>query len=359
MIVRLLIRAMLLSVFLWNPHVSDGQGLSLLGIPLDTLLKTKTPRVDRAYIVTYYGRLHLFAVTDRDDFTMRMVGSAVPLKYKPNLPWSVGLGVNYKWIGTELTVKLPFLGYDVNRKGRTKQFGAKVNLNRNHYLMAAQYHSYRGFYLYNPELLQPDWLDRFTTYPSRDDLRSQTAEIHVLYQTNPLQFSVPATLLQREGQRRNAYSWVLGGFLTYQNIRADSALIPTALQTEFQAQAQLRGIRTIALGVDVGYTKTFVFRKYFFASFSARPGVSLLLQQTTSVAEPSVSRLKAGWEGIASLTLGYSTDSYYGGIYSSTSWVNRTFSQELINTHADYIRLVVGKRLRYRPKGFVKKLPGI
>ncbi len=359
MTIKRLRKSLLLLVLVGCSPASMGQGLSLLGIPLDTLLRTQTPRVDRAYIVTYYGRLHLFAVTDRDDFTMRMVGSAVPLKYKPNLPWSIGLGVNYKWIGTELTVRLPLLGYDVARKGKTKQFGARVNLNRNHYLISAQYHAYRGFYLYNPELLQPDWLARFTTYPNRNDLRSQTADVHVLYQTNPLQFSVPATLLQREGQRRNAHSWVLGGFLTYQNIRADSALIPTALQTEFQSQAQLRGIRTLALGINGGYTKTFVFRKHFFTSLSVRPGVSLLLQQTTSVAAPSESRLKAGWEGIASLTLGYSTDNYYGGIYSSTSWVNRTFSQELINTHSDYIRLVVGKRLRYRPKGFVKKLPGI
>ena len=28
----------------------------------------------------------------------------------------------------------------------------------------------------------------------------------------------------------------------------------------------------MALGVDVGYTKTFVFRKYYFTSISLRPG---------------------------------------------------------------------------------------
>lgn len=341
------------------PLLSKGQGMRLLGIPLDTILKTTTPRVDRNYIVTYYNRLHLFAVCEKQDYTLRVVGASQPLKYKPNLAWMAGVGLDYKWIGAEITFKLPMLGYDINRKGKTNQLGASVNLNRNRYLFSAQYQSYRGFYLYNPTLLQPDWFERNSVFPYRDDLRSQTFTGHVLYQFNPLQLSVPATLLQREGQRRSAYTWVLGGFFTYQNIRGDSSLVPAALQADFRPESQLRQIRSMALGVDVGYTKTFVFRKHYFTSLSVRPGVSLLLQQTNSVLNGPDSQLKLGWEGIASFTLGYSTDKYYGGIYGSTTWVNRAFSQELINTHSDYIRLVFGKRIRYRPKGFVKKLPGI
>lgn len=354
-----LAKALLAGLLLGLPLAGRGQGMRLLGIPLDTILKTTAPRVDRNYVVTYYNRLHLFAVSERQDYTLRVVGASQPLKYKPNLAWTAGVGMNYKWIGAEITFKLPILGYDVDRKGETRQFGASVNLNRNRVLYSAQYQSYRGFYLYNPNRLQPDWFDRTSTYPNRSDLRSQTFTGHVLYQFNPLQLSVPATLLQREGQRRSAHTWVIGGFVTYQNIRGDASLVPSALQADFRPESRLLQIRTMALGVNVGYTKTFVFRKHYFTSFSVRPGVSLLLQQTRTAQDELVSRLKPGWEGVSSFTLGYSTEGYYGGIYGSTSWVNRAFSQELINTHSDYIRLVVGKRLRYRPKGIVKKLPGI
>ncbi len=354
-----LAKALLVGLLLGLPLVSAGQGMRLLGIPLDTILKTTAPRVDRKYVVTYYNRLHLFGVVERQDYTLRVVGASQPLKYKPNMAWMAGVGMNYKWIGAEITFKLPVLGYDIERRGKTGQFGASLNLNRNRVLYSAQYQSYKGFYLANPRLLQPDWFDRNSGYPIRNDLRSQTFTGHVLYQFNPLQLSVPATLLQREGQRRSAHTWVLGGMVTYQNIRGDASLVPSALQADFRPETHLLQIKTMALGINAGYTKTFVFRNHYFTSFSVRPGVSLLLQQTNTVENVSDSQLKLGWESVASFTLGYSTDNYYGGIYGSTSWVNRAFSQELINTHSDYIRLVAGKRLRYRPRGIVKKLPGI
>ncbi|GAB3725457.1 hypothetical protein [Spirosoma lituiforme] len=52
-------------VLLLFPLISNGQDFGFLGILLDTLLKTRTPRVDRAYIATYYRQLHLYLVSDR------------------------------------------------------------------------------------------------------------------------------------------------------------------------------------------------------------------------------------------------------------------------------------------------------
>ena len=51
---------------------------------------------------------------------MRVVGAAQPLKYKPNLAWMLGAGCDYKWIGAELTFKLPLFGYDLARKGQNQ-----------------------------------------------------------------------------------------------------------------------------------------------------------------------------------------------------------------------------------------------
>ena len=358
-----LISRVIVSLWLLGcPLLSMGQGLQglrLLGISLDTLLRSSTPRIDRQYITTYDRRLHLYAVSDRQDYTLRVVGNPSSLVYKPNLAWTLGLGIDYKWFGTELTIKLPFLGYNVARKGKTKQFGAIINLNNRRLWFSTQYQFYRGFYLNNTDVLQPNWFETYSMYPYRNDLRSQTVTSHLLYQFNTLQVSVPATLLQREEQRKTAGSWVVGAALNYQLIRADSSLVLPALQPDFRPESGLLRLNSLALAVSGGYMRTVVFRKRYFASFTVRPGVALLWRQTKTVSDDSENRIRLGWEGNASVTLGYSTDRYYGGLYGSTAFVNRTFAQGLINTEYNYFRLVFGKRLRYQPKGIIKKLPGL
>ncbi|GAB3725451.1 hypothetical protein GCM10028816_16980 [Spirosoma lituiforme] len=171
--------------------------------------------------------------------------------------------------------------------------------------------------------------------------------------------SVPATLLQREAQRRNARSWSIGGSVAYQYIRADSSLVPSALVADFRPEAQLVSLQSVSLGIDVGYTQTIVFHRHYFANFTARPGLNLLLRQTKTTGSESGNQLLPGWQGVASVTLGYSSATFYGGIYASTTKVNRTFYQGLINTDADFVKLVFGKRIRYRPKGILKQVPGL
>lgn len=346
-------------VLILFPIISNGQGFGFLGIPLDTLFRTRTPRVDRAYITTYYRQLHLYAVSDRQEYSMKVMGKSYSLNYKPNLPWALGLGVNYKWIGTELTIKLPFFGYTPERRGKTKPFGVTINLNNRRFWFSTQYQFYRGFYLSNPDVLRADWFDHSSAYPYRNDIRSQTVTSRLLYQFNPLRLSIPATLLQREEQRRGARSWNIGGSFAYQYIRADSSLVPSVLVADFRPESRLLSHQSVSLGLDVGYTQTIILHKHYFVNFTVRPGLTVLFQQTKTESNESENQLQAGWQGIASVTLGYSSASYYGGIYASTTKVNRTFFNGLINTDSDYVKLVFGKRIRYKPKGLIKQVPGL
>ncbi|GAB4052943.1 DUF4421 family protein [Spirosoma litoris] len=350
----------LLLILLIGSHFDGyGQGLSFLGIPLDTLLKTKIPRVDRNYITTYYRQLHLYGVSDRQDYTLRVVGSPTTLVYRPNLAWTLGPGINYKWFGTEITVKLPLFGYNNDLRGKTKPFGLTINLNNRRFWLSTQYQFYRGFYISNPDILQSNWFDHHSSYPYRDDLRSQTVSSRLLYQANPLQLSTPATLLQREEQRKGAGSWNIGASLVYQLIRADSSVVPTALKDDFRPESRLLNLKSLTAGIDLGYSQTVVFRKHYFVSATVRPGLTIMIQQTSNELTGIESRVQLGWEGIASATIGYSSSSFYGGLYGSTMLMNRTFSSGLINTNMGYLRLVFGKRIRYQPKGIIKQVPGL
>lgn len=337
----------------------SGQGLRLLGIPLDTVLKTTTPPVDRNYIATYYRRLHVFVISDRQDYALRVAGLQRPLIYKPNLAWTLGAGIDYKWIGTEFTLKIPILGYNTAQKGRTKPFGLTLNITNRKLWFSTQYQYYKGFYLKNPEIVDTDWFVRNQAFPYRGDLRSQTVLGNFIYMFNPLKLSVPASMMQRERQRKNAGSWIVGGFATYQTIRADSSWVPTIGRADFSPEAQLLKYKSVALGVDAGYMQTLVFRNYFFTSFSVRPGIGFITDRSQLVDNGSVTHFRVGWQGAATLTAGYSSDVYYGGMFFSTTLNSRAIAGSIVNTHVEYARIVVGKRFRYQPKGIIKELPGI
>ena len=66
------------------------QGFRLLGISLDTLLLTKAPRVNTAYVTTYYRRLHVFVVSDRQQYGLHLTELPRPFIYRPNLAWTLG-----------------------------------------------------------------------------------------------------------------------------------------------------------------------------------------------------------------------------------------------------------------------------
>ncbi|GAB3953908.1 hypothetical protein GCM10028805_38590 [Spirosoma harenae] len=336
-----------------------AQGVQLLGIPLDTLLKTKAPRVDPAYITTYYSRLHIFLVSDRRNFSIRLPGSVHSLQYKPNLAWTLGLGFNYKWLGTELTFNMPLPGSSPVQKGKTKPFGLNLNYNNRRFWASAQYQFYRGFYIANPDVIATNWLAFQPTYPYRNDLISQTISTHAYYLFNPLRLSIPASLLQREGQRKNAGSWVVGSFFTYQLIRADSSLIPQLIESDFSAELTARRFSSLAIGVDAGYLRTFILGKYYFINLGVRPGLSLLVNQSTFTDQPALNHIGLGWQGQGSITIGYNSPRYYGGIYASAVLTNRALFSNFLRTDSEYIRFVAGKRFRYKPKGLMKKVPGL
>ena len=335
------------------------QGFRLLGISLDTLLLTEAPRVNPAYVTSYYRRLHLFVVSDRQQYGLHLTGLSRPLVYRPNLAWTLGAGIDYKWIGAELTVKLPLLGYDVARKGSSKPFGLTFNFNNRRVWISTQYQFYRGFYPTDPNVLEPDWFARHAAYPYRNDLRSQTVLGTVTYLFDPTRVSIPATLLQREAQKKSVGSWVLGGRLTYQLLRGDSTWVPANVQPDGSPASVWLRSNALSVGVDGGYLQTFVFRKHYFTTVSLRPGLAVLSQQRITEGGRVGRQWQPGWYGLASFTLGYTSDNYYGGIYTSLTLLERSFADPLAAANTQYFRVVVGRRLRYRPKGIIEKIPGL
>ena len=121
---------------------------------------------------------------------------------------------------------------------------------------------YRGFYLSQGGKVTLDH------YYIRPDLRANIVGGSFQYILNYRRFSLRASYLQTEWQKRSAGS-VLIGFETYTGrVRADSTFTPTFVNRQV-AKLNETKMSFIVLGPNVGYAYTLVVQEHFFLTGSA------------------------------------------------------------------------------------------
>src|SRR5690349_1267228 len=94
---------------------------------LRSLLRTAN---DTAYVSDYTQDLAVRLYGSRKYTYYDMIDKAVDTKafYRPNANINLGFGVNYKFIGINIGIKLPFLNDDDDRYGKTKLIDLQSHL---------------------------------------------------------------------------------------------------------------------------------------------------------------------------------------------------------------------------------------
>ena len=341
-----------------NPDTTK-KGIKVLGVKLDTLLKAPDPEVDTDYIAVYYNFLHSNVVGESRDYFVRLTGRDHKLIYRPNGALAAGIGASYSWLSVELLPNYPTL-HKRAEKGKTRQFGGSLNYNGRRLWFNANYRSFRGLYLNNPEVIDNKWFEINSTYPQRSDLRSQLLYNYLSYCFNYRRFSYPASLFQRERQKQSAGSFLVGVNFAFSQIKGDSVLFPTTIQPLPGQDINAILYRSLGYSVNVGYIQTIVIRKYFFVTALFRPGIAL--QKGSSLDQAGSKKVfptQAGLQGDARLTIGYNNDTYYGGVaYSFVLSSSNLAVSNNLQSYYTYIRLVVGKRFAFKPSGILRRIPG-
>ncbi|WP_234733806.1 DUF4421 family protein [Tellurirhabdus bombi] len=331
----------------------------VMGISLDTLLKLPKPQVDTNYVASYFNFLHLHVVSENRDYFLRLVGNGNRAIYRPNGANAIGLGVSYSWLNVDLTISQPFQ-QRITERGRTRQLGTDISYNGRKLWFTTNLRLYKGLYLNNPEIIDPDWFDKYTNYPQRGDMRGHLWYSNIAYVFNSQRFANPNLLLNRERQKKSAGSFLVGASFAFTQIRGNSPLFPAITPPLFGDAASLIRVRSVSYSLNAGYVQTFVFRKYFYTTLQLLPGVAL---RRTSNLDLNQTRQKlpfrSGILGDTRAILGYNDDKFYGSlvysvIFSSSSL---TTSNDL-RSYYTYFRLMVGKRFSYKPKGFLRRIPG-
>jgi hypothetical protein len=249
-----------------------------------------------------------YDIVDRQDKT--------DILYRPNTPFNIGFGANYRFIGLNLGFNLPFVNRHNNKYGETKYLDLQSHVYLRKIVVDFYGQFYRGYYIANPEEVFGKEYAKQHPYPQRPDLRNTNFGLNVQYIFNDKRFSYRAPNLQNEYQHKSSGSLLVGGEVFYGRIKGDSAIIPSNMQdTMFLRDLRFYKTTITSLAANVGYAYTFVVKQHFFLSLSLTGGLGG--NATSLFLEDGVVKHNVGiqFSNTVRASIGYNSLKYFAGIH--------------------------------------------
>ncbi|GEP92766.1 protein of unknown function [Chitinophaga terrae (ex Kim and Jung 2007)] len=278
-------------------------------------LKTEN---DTAYIADY-----------TEDITFRLYGSRKYTKYdiidrknktdvlyRPNTPFNVGFGANYRFLGINIGFNLPFINRHNDKYGKTKYIDLQSHIYLRKIVVDFYGQYYKGYYIANPEKVFGKEYAARHPYPQRPDLRNIDFGLNVQYVFNDKRFSYRAPNLQNEYQHKSAGSLIVGGEIFLGRIKGDSSLIPPNMQdTLFLRELPFYKTNISSLAANVGYAYTFVLKQHFFLSLSLTAGLGG--NATSLFLENGEVKRNVGiqFSNTVRASMGYNSHRYFAGVH--------------------------------------------
>lgn len=280
-------------------------------------VKDRPGMFDSTYVRDYSRQLtvRLFANTKYNALTL-VSDAATDLVYRPNNRINIGVGASYRALTLNIGFGIPFLNDDDAVRGKTKYLDAQANIHSQRWAINMFLQRFSGYYISSYELVDLGWQQQ-TERPYRRDLVQYNLGTSALRILNGKRFSYRASFNQDAWQRRSQGSFLVGGYLTYYNFRADSTLVPMRLQDRFAAGSWMRRGDLTDVGPMAGYAFTYVLKEHWFLTLSAAVGAGLNVQRIAlPIAEGEQIRTfaGAGWHGQWRAALGYNSRRTYIGL---------------------------------------------
>jgi len=278
------------------------------------------------------------------------------LSYMANDNYNVGVGANYKYIGLNVGLKLPFVNNDTAKYGKTKFFDLQSFVYLRKITLDLYLLSYNGYYLASRSMLNVPPVTN--VFPRRGDLRTRNIGLNAQYIFNSKRFSFRAAYLQNEQQRKSAGSFLAGAGIHVIRVRADSSLIPSDIKYDaYFGGDSYTGSNIVSLGINGGYAHTFVIHNYFITA--ALLGGAGLNYTAIMSALPSGSErsLDLQLNGIVRLAAGYSSSTYFAGV-QYINFINRNnapFDGTWQEVQTGNVRFTLAKRFKLK-KSTKKKI---
>lgn len=220
---------------------------------------------DSSYYQTYPSKL-----TGRYYFSRKYTGMGLEtegnkLLYMPNSTLNMGVGVTYRNLTLNLAYGFGFVNPERGR-GETKYLDLQVHAYPKNWVIDLFGQFYNGYYLQRND---PLTYDLETTLFPDTKLRKVGASVQYLF--NGGKFSYRAAFLQNEWQQRSAGSFLAGMEIYGGQVRNQKGILPTSLSQT----SDLRQIKYMEWGPNIGYAYSLVLKKHFFITLSAASGLAV------------------------------------------------------------------------------------
>jgi hypothetical protein len=296
---------------------------------------------DTTYITNYnnnftlkfigINKINYFKVLDRN------INSS--LRYRPDRRLNLGAGISYKWFAVDLAFNV---GIDENSDFQNSNlFDFQGSIFNDRQYISVSYQYYFGYQINNYTGIAP------VDYPEtnlRGDIRTVSLGLSYTFAFNYDKFSLKASFIQNEIQRKSAGSFLIGAAFNMFNVVADSSIVPIEVQNNFNQNLFLRDLNSTSLAVNFGYMYTFVWKEHFYITASLIPGIGLNMgdyQNDTRQPYHTHAFLAFGTMN----TIGYNSRKLFGGIMFVSDAYNTRIEKEqiIVNGHGK-IRLFLGMR---------------
>ncbi len=267
---------------------------------------------DYSHIVT--GRFYLITKYNR----MRFGANGAPdLVYQPNNRYNFGLGVSYRSLTLNIGVGIPGINVDQHKYGATKYLDAQANVYTKRWATNLFLQRFAGYYTPSYSKDELGWVQD-TELATRGDLVQWNIGASTVKILNNDRFSYRAAFNQDAWQRKSQGSWLVGGYLTYFALQADSSLVPQALADRFEDGLHMRKGRFWDIGPMGGYAYTWVYRDHWFVTGSGVVGAGLSAQRVETKEPDEQTRTSTvtgpGWHLQVRAGAGYNSRNHYFGM---------------------------------------------
>lgn len=287
---------------------------------------------DTNYYQSYTDKLttRLYSSVKYTNFSIRDQSLKKSVNYDVNNQVMLGFGANYSVFGLNIAFNLPFNKKDFDQYGETEYIDLQSHLYLRKYVVDFYLQRYKGFYLNNPMEILQNWIVA-DSFPKRPDIRIIDAGLAVQYIFNSKKFSYRAAYIQNEWQKKSAGSFILGASVFYVMVKGDSSLIPQKVNpTDFAAGNKYDKSTQFSLGINAGYTHTFVAWKKFFLviGLSAGPAIGNTSVHQTNLNQTTKSDISLNFNALGRASFGYNSDKFYMGVFYLNQIIGNELPQE-------------------------------
>lgn len=235
------------------------------------------------------------------------------LKYNPNNPYGVGLGLANQKIIIDLIFNIK-----TGETEQTKKFageGAFV-IKRNLFNFALE--SVHGYRVSN---------NKNDASIFREDMSIFSLALGYLRILSKDDFTVRGMKSGYSAQKKTTITFGLGGFLILNSITADGSIVPPEAEPYFNVQSQIHKINSYGIGISAGFSSYFVLPAHFFASIYIAPGIGLEYKEIKLENNEYTPSNPLMYKTDIFASFGYKRDKFY---------MSLTFGSNIYSTSFDY-----------------------